>query len=174
MRSDPKSSAGWGGLGPDGNTNKPGCIDCKITCPPSSVPASKLLRPSEALRPKMSWMHGLRMSASTNRTFLPCWASTIAEFTLVVVFPSPGNGLVNKMVFGGAPNDDSRIDVRKLRYDSAICDPRWECVTSAMTSWLLPFCAAKGNEGAGALTLGSNRACKGTVATAGKPEMTSA
>src|SRR5437667_11650881 len=62
------------------------------------------------------------MSQSTSRTLPPFWARTMAVFTLVVVLPSWGRALVIKMILGGAPNDDNRIEVRKARYDSAIPD----------------------------------------------------
>src|SRR3954471_10170039 len=67
-------------------------------------------------------MPGRRISQSTNSTFPPFCARTIAVLTLVVVLPSCGRALVIKMTFGGEPSDDNKIDVRSARYDSAIPD----------------------------------------------------
>src|SRR6185295_2403282 len=52
------------------------------------------------------------------RTDEPSCASDIAVFTTVVVLPSPGRPLVNRMVLGGLPAADNRTEVRTTRYAS--------------------------------------------------------
>src|SRR5882724_4995178 len=58
----------------------------------------------------------------------------MAELMAVVVFPSWGRALVTMMTFGGAPRLESNSEVRRARYDSAICDWGRTCVTSSTTS----------------------------------------
>src|ERR1700690_954552 len=53
---------------------------------------------------------------------------------LVVVLPSWGRALVTMMTLGGAPRLESRSEVRKARYDSAICDCGRAWVTSSTAS----------------------------------------
>src|SRR5215469_17938270 len=79
-------------------------------------------------------MLGLRRSASTNRTREPFCASTIDVLMAVVLFPSWGSALVMRMIFGGDPSELSSKEVRKARYDSAICDWGRVCVTSSTAS----------------------------------------
>src|SRR3954467_3861418 len=87
-----------------------------------SPPASTVLNPERLLIPKMEWTPGRRISQSTSSTLPPFCASTMAVFTLVVVLPSCGRALVMRMTLGGEPRDESRIDVLRARYDSAIPD----------------------------------------------------
>src|SRR4029077_5123050 len=56
------------------------------------------------------------------------------QFMLVVVLPSWGSALVTMMTLGGAPKFDSSREVRKARYDSAICDCGLTCVTISTAS----------------------------------------
>ena len=53
---------------------------------------------------------------------------------LVVVLPSCGRALVTIMTFGGAPRLERRSEVRRARYDSAICDWGRIWVTVSTTS----------------------------------------
>ena len=75
------------------------------------------------LIPKTRCTLGRRMSASTSSTRDPFCESTMAVLMLVVVLPSWGRALVIRITFGGAPLEDSRIDVRNARYDSAMSEP---------------------------------------------------
>src|SRR3954469_11242222 len=68
-------------------------------------------------------MLGRRRSASISRTRVPFCARTVAVLTLVVVLPSCGRALVIRIIFGGAPTEVSRSDVRSARYASDI----WDC-----------------------------------------------
>src|ERR1035441_9367917 len=67
-------------------------------------------------------MPGRRRSASRSRTRLPRCAKTKAEFALIVVFPSCGDALVMRIILGGAPNEERRIEVRSARYASEASD----------------------------------------------------
>src|SRR3954469_20848796 len=87
-----------------------------------SPPARTVLSPDRLLIPRMECTPGRRMSQSTSKTLPPFCARTIAVFTLVVVLPSCGRALVMRMILGGEPSDESRIDVLRARYDSAIPD----------------------------------------------------
>ena len=60
---------------------------------------------------------GLRRSASTSSTRLPCCASTTARFAAVMVFPSPGSGLETSSDFRSA--EASKTDVPSARQASA-------------------------------------------------------
>src|SRR3954464_1951867 len=87
-----------------------------------SLPASTVLNPERLLMPRIECTPGRRISQSTSRTLPPFCASTIAVFTLVVVLPSWGRALVMRMIFGGEPREERRMEVRSARYDSAIPD----------------------------------------------------
>src|SRR4029077_5263896 len=102
-----------------------------------STPLKIVLSPPDAFNPSALLMPGLLRSASTRRTRLPFWARTTAEFMLTVVLPSWGKALVTKTTFGGAPKEESRIDVRNARYDSAISDCGRRCVTGPVSAALL-------------------------------------
>src|SRR5690349_17066507 len=88
-------------------------------------------------------MLGRRRSASIRRTRVPFCARTTAVLMLVVVLPSRGRALVTKIVFGGAPREVRSKEVRKARYDSAICDCGRECVTNSTGSFSLPPATTK-------------------------------
>src|SRR5579872_2983022 len=79
-------------------------------------------------------MLGRRISASIKRTRTPFWASTTAQLMLVVVLPSCGRALVTMMTLGGAPRFDRSREVRRARYDSAICDCGRTWVTNSTAS----------------------------------------
>src|SRR3954469_6309543 len=87
-----------------------------------SLPASTVLNPDRLLMPRIECTPGRRISQSTSKTLPPFCARTMAVFTLVVVLPSCGRALVMRITLGGEPRDESRIDVLRARYDSAIPD----------------------------------------------------
>ena len=72
-----------------------------------------------------------------SKTRLPRCANTRAEFALMVVFPSCGKALVTRITFGGAPNEERRIEVRSARYASAASDFGRAYVTRAGDSDVL-------------------------------------
>src|SRR5580700_7041743 len=80
-------------------------------------------------------MLGRRKSQSISRTRTPFWANTTAQLMLVVLLPSWGRALVTIMTLGGAPRWERRRDVRRARYDSAICDCGRACVISSTASF---------------------------------------
>src|ERR1700730_7266046 len=121
MRAELSNSEGEGGMGPDSITNRLGnCGDGRITVSGSAYPARTVVSPSVDAIPRVLEIDGSLRSASTNSTRFPSCASTIAQFILVVVFPSCGNGLVISINLGGASGKERRIDVRSARYASAI------------------------------------------------------
>src|ERR1700704_4024950 len=79
-------------------------------------------------------MLGRLKSASISRTRTPFWARTTAQLMLVVLLPSCGNALVIIITLGGAPRLDNSREVRRARYDSAICDCGRTCVMSSTAS----------------------------------------
>src|SRR5437660_7740667 len=79
-------------------------------------------------------MLGRRKSASIKSTRTPFCARTTAQLILVVVLPSCGRALVTMMIFGGEPTFDNSSEVRRARYDSAICDCGRTSVTSSTAS----------------------------------------
>src|ERR1035438_4751288 len=114
------SSDGCGGMGPAGKIHKLGTSgQGSTTSSTLSDPVIRVLRPPRGLMPNSFPTLGRRRSASTSKTRLPRCANTRAEFVLMVVFPSCGIALVTRITFGGAPNDERRIDVRSARYASA-------------------------------------------------------
>src|ERR1039458_8213033 len=120
---EPSSSAGCGGMGPAGKIHKFGTSGQGSTRS-SNLPAPviRVLRPPREFMPNSFPTTGRRRSASKNKTRLPRGANTRAEFALMVVFPSCGIALVTRITFGGAPNEERRIDVRSARYASAASD----------------------------------------------------
>src|SRR5208282_6717946 len=79
-------------------------------------------------------MLGRRRSASISNTRTPFCARTTAQLMLVVVFPSCGSALVTMITLGGAPRLESNNEVRRARYDSAICDCGLTCVINSTAS----------------------------------------
>src|SRR4030067_868903 len=71
------------------------------------------------------------MSASMRSTRAPVWDRAIAVLMAVVVFPSAGFGLETISVLGGFPEEESRMDVRILRYASESMDLGWPWVISS-------------------------------------------
>jgi len=55
----------------------------------------------------------------------------MAELALMVVFPSSCSALVTNKTLGGADEDESNIEVRSARYDSAAWERGSEHVTKA-------------------------------------------
>ena len=136
MSDDARSSAGFGGGVPAGSTNKFGSSgDRVIACCKVALPVSMLLRPLRGPMPRALWTPGRRKSASIKRTFTPFCASTIEQLILVVVFPSCGSALVMRIIFGGAPSEESKREVRSARYDSAIWDCGRDFVTNSTDSF---------------------------------------
>src|SRR4051812_42574260 len=86
------------------------------------LPVRMVLNPERFRNLNVWWMLGRRISASTRSTFPPFCASTIAVLMLVVVLPSCGKALVTIITLGAEPIEDSNIDVRRARYDSATSD----------------------------------------------------
>src|ERR1700693_6647280 len=120
---EPSNSAGCGGIGPDGRIHKVGTSgQGSTTSSTLSDPLIRVLRPPRDLMPNSFPTAGRRRSASTSKTRLPRCANTRDEFALMVVFPSCGIALVTRITFGGAPNEERRIDVRSARYASAASD----------------------------------------------------
>ena len=99
----------------------------------------------ESLAPAINWMEMVYLvavvAAPLSGTRLPRWMLwsaplVLASFALgqrrsfwlaagfvlmlVVVLPSCGSALVIRIVFGGAPTDVSKSEVRNARYDSDI------------------------------------------------------
>src|ERR1700694_578013 len=106
----------------------------------STSPTRTALSPAPKSIPRLLEMLGRRRSASTSRTRLPSCASTIAELMLVVVLPSSGSGLVNKINWGGVSGIERRIEVRRARYDSAIAEFGREYARAAISSL---FCGSE-------------------------------
>src|SRR4051794_19440510 len=122
MRDEQSNSAGCGGVGPAGITNRFAMSVATTPALALAVEANNVLNPASLRRFRARWIAGRRMSASTSRTRAPDCASTTAVLMLVVVLPSCGSGLVTTMIFGGAPGDDSISEVRKARYASETCE----------------------------------------------------
>src|SRR5208282_6819639 len=135
MLEEASNSAGLGGGVPAGRMKRLGTSgEIVIVCCRVALPVSTLLRPLRGPIPRVLWTLGRRKSASTRRTRTPFCASTIAVLMLVVVLPSCGRALVTMMTLGGAPRLESRSEVRRARYDSAICDWGRTWVTVTTTS----------------------------------------
>jgi len=123
MRAELNSSEGQGGTGPDGSRNRLGnCGEGRITDSGAVFPARTVVSPAPDAMPRVLEIDGRRRSASTSSTRLPSCTITIAELILVVVFPSCGSGLVININLGGASGKESRIEVRRARYASAISE----------------------------------------------------
>ncbi len=78
------------------------------------------MRPRLFGRLKCACKRGRRKSQSIIKTCAPVWANMKAVFIAVVVLPSDGWLEVTRIVLGGVPADESKSDVRKWRYDSAM------------------------------------------------------
>src|SRR5580700_3357861 len=123
MTVEPSNSAGCGGIGPAGKIHKFGTsVNGIITSSHLSPPLMRVLRPPRDRKPNSLSIPGRRRSASISNTRLPRCANTSAEFALIVVFPSCGKALVTRITLGGAPYDESRIEVRRDRNASAASD----------------------------------------------------
>src|ERR1039457_1867134 len=132
MTVEPRNSTGGGGIGPDGKIHKFGtCANGTTTASSLSTPLMRVLRPPRDRKPNSLSMPGRRRSASISNTRSPRCAKTSAELALIVVFPSCGKALVTSITFGGAPNEERRIEVRRDRYASAASDLGRAYVTRA-------------------------------------------
>src|SRR6185295_11470822 len=87
-----------------------------------------------------------RKSQSIIRTSAPVCASINAVLIAVVVFPSEGWLDVTRIVFGGCPAEESRSEVRRWRYASAMGERTSLISASAVVSfasdgpwWPLPL-----------------------------------
>src|ERR1700731_2603636 len=139
MTLEPSNSAGCGGIGPAGIIHKFGTrANGTITSSILSTPLITLLTQPRDRKPNSLSMPGRRRSASMSNTRLPRCAKTSAEFALIVVLPSCGKALVTSMTFGGAPNEERRIEVRRDRYASAASDFGRAYVTRAEVDSDLP------------------------------------
>ena len=90
MARDCSSSAGLGGVAPDGSTSRP---ESAWVCSASSrvtLPTSTVVRPTPGSRPMRLATCGRRRSPSTSTTFCPALAIAIAMLAAVVDLPSPG------------------------------------------------------------------------------------
>src|SRR6185312_11091411 len=133
---------GCGGGGPAGSTKRFGRIDdVTIRSSGELLPVKTVLRPVRLRSLNVWWMVGRRMSPSTSRTLPPFCANTIAVLMLVVVLPSCGRALVTMMIFGAAPIEDSRIEVRSARYDSATSDFGRACASRLTVVLRMSLCA---------------------------------
>src|ERR1019366_3014762 len=74
--------------------------------------------PGSFLIPRLRCREERRKLASTSKTFVPCCAMTVAQFTAVNVLPSDGDALVTTNTLAWLPAPSSR-ELRIVRYDSA-------------------------------------------------------
>src|SRR5208337_1195624 len=117
---DESSSAGSGGRGPAGKTQRFGTRSYWIkTSSREWAPVKKLLKPFSLETPSVFATEGRRKSASTIKTGPPLWAKDIARLQAVEVFPSPTCALVTSKVCGGRGAVESKTEVRRLRNASA-------------------------------------------------------
>src|SRR5215210_4788215 len=103
-------------MGPHDKTSSLGTRECCTTSSNCIRPEErKLDSPTDLSTRNARCTDGRRKSASISNTDEPSCASEIAVLTEVVVFPSPGWLLVNKIVFGGLPAVESNTEVRSMR-----------------------------------------------------------
>ncbi len=121
--SDPSNSAGLGGrvpvvVGSPSAPTSPRSMRL-IAAGNFSAPIRTLERPGSRGTPNTPFSTMLRRkSASTSRMRRPCWASVMARLAALVVFPSPGIGLVNTKVLGERSGRANVMFVRSERYAS--------------------------------------------------------
>src|SRR5690348_3515707 len=113
VSADDRTSAGLGGMGPHGMTERFGT---PLTGNMASESWTRLVRhwtkPGLFFTPAARWQAGRRMSQSTIKTLLPRLERVAPRFTVVVVLPSPGSALVTSSSLGTGLAE-SRIDVRR-------------------------------------------------------------
>ncbi len=98
------SPIGNGGTGPLGSMSRLGTSGMFCTVSFSLLaPVSSVVRPTLPFNPKRWCTLGRRRSASISRTRASPWARMHARLLAVVVLPSDGVALVNRMNFGGCP-----------------------------------------------------------------------
>ncbi len=118
--SEPSSSDGLGGRGPEASTSTPGnLVGCR-TSSTSACPDSTVDSPTDPIRPRYFETRGRRRSPSTRTTRCPASASTRARLTAVVVLPSPGTAEVTTRTRGGESTSRNCRLVRSSRNDSAV------------------------------------------------------
>src|SRR6202046_1288758 len=123
MRTEERRSAGFGGIGPVGKTQRFGITGCgTVTKSMDETPARYELSPAyfPSGRLKARVTPGLRRSASISNVRSPNCARVTAKLTAAVVFPSRGRALVTRITCGGCSACDSSREVRKALKASEI------------------------------------------------------
>src|SRR6266550_6275156 len=98
-------------------------------------PDRQLVKPRAFEILKCACRRGRRKSQSMISTSAPVWARVNAVLIAVVVLPSEGWLEVTRIVRGAVPADESKSDVRRWRYDSAMGDLTSLTIASAVVSF---------------------------------------
>src|SRR4030042_5981430 len=101
---EPRSSAGFGGIGPEVMISRFWISAVFIRpSPNSALPERNVDSPIELLSEKTSWSFALLISASIIMTFTSDFVRLMAVLIAVVVLPSSLAGLVTIITLGGFP-----------------------------------------------------------------------
>src|ERR1019366_4723323 len=144
MRAEESKSAGFGGIGPVGTTQRFGITGCgTVTKSMDETPARYELSPAYFPSGRLNARStpGLRRSPSISNVGAPNCASVTARFPAAVVFPSRGSALVIRITCGGCSACESKSEVRKDLNASETCDCGMEYDTNS-TFISFPFADA--------------------------------
>src|SRR5687767_12397800 len=119
MLADPSSSAGLGGMYPQGSTDNPLNRVDWIAWEAWHLETIRSESPGVLWIRKCWCRAGRRRSASTTSTFAPLRARATARLAVVVVLPSPGFALVRTSARPPSEGDEKIRFVRRTRYASA-------------------------------------------------------